>query len=49
MFQVAVALGAFLGGLLVDGAGVQTALVLGGLASMLGALLLVLVKPRTLA
>lgn len=49
VFQVAVALGAFLGGLLVDGAGVQTALVLGGLASMLGALILVAVKPRTLA
>jgi predicted MFS family arabinose efflux permease len=49
VFQVAVALGAFLGGLLVDGAGVQTALVLGGLASVLGAVILVLVKPRTLA
>ncbi|MEX5271890.1 MFS transporter [Kocuria sabuli] len=49
VFQVAVALGAFLGGLLVDGAGVQTALVLGGLASVLGALILVAVKPRTLA
>ena len=49
VFQVAVALGAFLGGLLVDGAGVQTALLLGGLASVLGALILVAVKPRTLA
>lgn len=49
VFQVAVALGAFLGGLLVDGAGVQTALVLGGLASVLGALILVAVKPPKLA
>ncbi|WP_104137557.1 MFS transporter [Arthrobacter sp. ZGTC131] len=49
VFQVAVALGAFIGGLLVDGAGVQTALVLGGLASVLGGLILVAVKPRTLA
>lgn len=49
VFQVAIALGAFLGGLLVDGAGVQTALVLGGLASVLGAVILVVVKPRTLA
>lgn len=49
VFQVAVALGAFLGGLLVDGAGVQTALVLGGLASVLGAVILVAVKPPKLA
>lgn len=49
VFQVAVALGAFIGGLLVDGAGVQTALVLGGLASVLGAVILVAVKPPKLA
>ncbi|MFJ2316434.1 MFS transporter [Glutamicibacter sp. NPDC087661] len=49
VFQVAVALGAFLGGLLVDGAGVQTALVFGGLTAVLGAVILVLVKPRPLA
>ena len=49
VFQVAIALGAFLGGLLVDGAGVQTALVLGGLASVLGAIVLGAVKPPKLA
>jgi predicted MFS family arabinose efflux permease len=49
VFQVAIALGAFLGGLLVDGAGVQTALVAGGLAALLGAVVLVTVKPRPLA
>ena len=49
VFQVAIALGAFLGGLLVDGAGVQTALVLGGLASVLGAIILGAVKPPKLA
>jgi DHA1 family purine ribonucleoside efflux pump-like MFS transporter len=48
VFQVAIALGAFLGGLLVDGAGVQTALVLGGLASVLGAVILGAVKPPKL-
>jgi DHA1 family purine ribonucleoside efflux pump-like MFS transporter len=48
VFQVAIALGALLGGLLVDGAGVQSALVLGGIASALGAVLLVMVKPRPL-
>ena len=46
VFQVAIALGAFVGGLLVDGVGVQTAVILGGLAAVLGAGILVLVKPR---
>lgn len=49
VFQVAVALGAFIGGLLVDGAGVQTALVAGGVAAVAGSVLIVLVKPRPLA
>lgn len=49
VFQVAIALGAFLGGLLVDGAGVRSALVLGGGAAALGAVLLAAVKPRPLA
>jgi predicted MFS family arabinose efflux permease len=45
VFQVAVALGAFIGGLLVDGAGVQTALLAGGAASLVGALIMVAIKP----
>jgi predicted MFS family arabinose efflux permease len=49
VFQVAVALGAFVGGLLVDGAGVQTALIGGGVAAVVGSILIVLVKPRPLA
>jgi DHA1 family purine ribonucleoside efflux pump-like MFS transporter len=48
VFQVAVALGAFLGGLLVDGAGVQTALLAGGAASLVGAVVMVSVKPAPL-
>ncbi|WP_207840029.1 MFS transporter [Williamsia soli] len=46
VFQVAIALGAFVGGLLVDGVGVQSAVILGGLAAVLGAVILVVVKPR---
>jgi predicted MFS family arabinose efflux permease len=49
VFQVAIALGAFIGGLLVDGAGVQTALIVGGVASLVGSVLIALVKPRPLA
>jgi predicted MFS family arabinose efflux permease len=49
VFQVAVALGAFIGGLLVDGAGVKTALIGGGIAAVVGSVLIVLVKPRPLA
>jgi predicted MFS family arabinose efflux permease len=49
VFQVAVALGAFIGGLLVDGAGVQTALIGGGVAAVVGSVVIVLVKPRPLA
>ncbi|QQD77912.1 MFS transporter (plasmid) [Curtobacterium sp. YC1] len=49
VFQVAIALGAFIGGFLVDGAGVQTALVVGGASALAGAVLIVLVKPRPLA
>lgn len=49
VFQVAVALGALLGGILVDGAGVQSALIVGGVASIIGSVLIVLVKPRPLA
>jgi DHA1 family purine ribonucleoside efflux pump-like MFS transporter len=45
-FQVAIALGAVVGGLLVDGIGVQTALIAGGASAVLGALLLVSIKPR---
>ncbi|GAA3390567.1 MFS transporter [Cryptosporangium minutisporangium] len=37
-FQVAIAVGAFAGGLLVDGAGVRAALVTGGVAAVLGGL-----------
>jgi predicted MFS family arabinose efflux permease len=48
VFQVAIALGALLGGLLVDGAGVRSALMLGGIASAIGAVLLAMVKPRPL-
>jgi predicted MFS family arabinose efflux permease len=49
VFQVAIALGAFIGGILVDGAGVQTALIVGGSAALLGSVVIVLVKPRRLA
>lgn len=49
VFQVAIALGAFVGGFLVDGAGVQTALIVGGVAALAGSVLIVLVKPRPLA
>lgn len=45
-FQVAIALGAIIGGLLVDGIGVQAALLTGGASAMIGALLLVSIKPR---
>jgi predicted MFS family arabinose efflux permease len=48
VFQVAIALGAFVGGVLVDGAGVQTALIAGGTAALVGSVLIVLVKPRAL-
>jgi len=48
VFQVAIALGAFVGGFLVDGAGVQTALIVGGVAALVGSVLIVLVKPRAL-
>jgi predicted MFS family arabinose efflux permease len=49
VFQVAIAVGAFVGGLLVDGAGVQTALVVGGASALAGSVLIVLVAPRPLA
>jgi predicted MFS family arabinose efflux permease len=49
VFQVAIALGAFIGGILVDGAGVQTALIVGGAAVLVGSIVIVLVKPRPLA
>lgn len=49
VFQVAIALGALIGGLLVDGVGVQTALFVGGAAALLGSVIIVLVKPRALA
>jgi predicted MFS family arabinose efflux permease len=49
VFQVAIALGAAVGGFLVDGAGVQTALIVGGIAALVGSVLIVLVKPRPLA
>ena len=49
VFQVAIALGAFVGGFLVDGAGVQTALIVGGIAALVGSVLIVLAKPRPLA
>jgi DHA1 family purine ribonucleoside efflux pump-like MFS transporter len=45
-FQVAVALGAIIGGLLVDGAGVQTAFLAGGASAVLGAIILVSIKPQ---
>jgi predicted MFS family arabinose efflux permease len=48
VFQVAIALGAFIGGILVDGAGVQTALIVGGAAALVGSVVIVLVKPRQL-
>ena len=48
VFQVAIAVGAFVGGLLVDGAGVQAALVVGGASALAGSVLIVLVKPRPL-
>jgi predicted MFS family arabinose efflux permease len=49
VFQVAIALGAFIGGILVDGAGVQAALIVGGAAALAGSIVIVLVKPRPLA
>ena len=45
VFQVAVALGAFAGGLLVDGAGAQTALLAGGAARLIGAAVMISIKP----
>ncbi|MFB2583048.1 MFS transporter [Herbiconiux sp. P15] len=45
-FQLAIALGAIVGGLLVDGIGVQTALLVGGASAVAGALLLVTLNPR---
>ncbi|WP_114558424.1 MFS transporter [Desertihabitans aurantiacus] len=48
VFQLAIALGAFIGGLLVDGAGVQTALLAGGSASLVGAAVMVAIKPPPL-
>lgn len=45
-FQVAVALGALIGGLLVDGIGVHAALIAGGASAVIGAIVLVLIKPR---
>jgi DHA1 family purine ribonucleoside efflux pump-like MFS transporter len=39
-FQLAIALGAAAGGLLVDGAGVKEALVAGGIVAVLGGVLL---------
>ncbi|SDZ43356.1 MFS transporter [Herbiconiux ginsengi] len=45
-FQIAIALGAVIGGLLVDGIGVQTALLVGGAAAVVGAALLASIKPR---
>ena len=49
VFQVAIALGALIGGLLVDGVGVQMALIVGGVAALVGSVVIVLVKPRALA
>jgi predicted MFS family arabinose efflux permease len=49
VFQIAIALGAFIGGILVDGAGVATALIVGGAAALVGSIVIVLVKPRPLA
>jgi DHA1 family purine ribonucleoside efflux pump-like MFS transporter len=48
-FQVAIALGAIIGGLLVDGIGVQTAFIAGGISALLGGALLVTIKPRPAA
>ncbi len=48
-FQLAIALGAIVGGLLVDGIGVQTAFLVGGASALLGAILLVSIKPRAAA
>ncbi|WP_440710208.1 MFS transporter [Herbiconiux sp. YIM B11900] len=45
-FQVAIALGAVTGGLLVDGVGVRTALLAGGLAALAGGVLLTSLRTR---
>ena len=49
VFQVSIAVGAALGGLLVDSIGVQTALLVGGASAVFGAILLVAIKPRAAA
>ncbi|MCS5732369.1 MFS transporter [Herbiconiux daphne] len=45
-FQVAIAVGAVVGGVLVDSVGVQTALIAGGLAGIAGGVLLVSIRRR---
>ncbi|MGA1837689.1 MFS transporter [Herbiconiux sp. 11R-BC] len=45
-FQVAIAMGAIVGGLLVDGVGVQTAVLAGGVSVLAGAVLLSTLKQR---
>jgi DHA1 family purine ribonucleoside efflux pump-like MFS transporter len=44
--HISIALGAFTGGLLIDGAGVHATLIAGGIAALIGSVVIVLVKPR---
>lgn len=46
VFQVAIAVGAVIGGLLVDNVGVQTCLLVGGASAVFGAIVLASIKPR---
>lgn len=47
IFQLAIALGALIGGLLVDGVGVRTVFIIGGISAIAGAVLIAAVRPRT--
>jgi predicted MFS family arabinose efflux permease len=49
VFQLAIAVGAAVGGLLVDDAGVTSAFVVGGIASVVGAVMLLAMKPQARA
>lgn len=49
IFQLAIALGALIGGLLVDGVGVRAVLVVGGVSAVVGAVLIAAARPRASA
>jgi DHA1 family purine ribonucleoside efflux pump-like MFS transporter len=49
VFQLAIAVGAAVGGLLVDDAGVESAFVVGGIGAVLGAVILLAMRPQSRA